>query len=326
MVKFFLKRLLQAFVVMLVISVIAFSVRSALGDPVRQLAGMNVTWAQRQAIRTKLGLDKPILFQYSHFLRNALRGDLGMSYFYKRPVVEVILQKMPATLELVFAAVLLVILLSVPLGVYSAIYSRSIISRIIMGGSIVGLSIPVFLTAILLMWIFSIHLGWLPSFGRGKIVHVFGYWDTNYLTKDGLLHLILPVLSLSSQVLPLFIRLIRADMLEVLTTEYVRFAIAKGLKRRSVYFRHALKNTLLPVVTVGGLQVGTLIAYTVLTESVFQWPGMGFMFLEATKRADIPLITGYLLFVGLIFVIINTIVDVLYGLLNPKIRLMEGGE
>jgi peptide/nickel transport system permease protein len=258
-------------------------------------------------------------------LGNALQGDLGTSYFFKEPALDVILKKLPATLELVFGATLIIVGLSVPLGVYTAIKPNSIFSRIIMGVSIIGISIPVFLTAILMIYVFAVGYGWFPSFGRGDVVHVFGYWDTNFASADGWMHIILPSIALASIMLPLFVRLIRAEMMEVLQSEYVKYARAKGLHPSRIYFVHALKNTLLPVITVGGVQIGTMVAYTILTETVFQWPGMGFMFLEAVNRVDTPLIVAYLIVVGFIFVLTNTVVDLIYGVVNPTVNLARMG-
>ncbi|MFG1489459.1 ABC transporter permease, partial [Oceanospirillum sp. HFRX-1_2] len=253
--------------------------------------------------------------------KNALQGDLGTSYFFKEPALDVILGKLPATLELVFGASLIIVFLSVPLGVYSAINPQSWFSKAVMGFSIIGISVPVFLTAIGLIYFFSIELGWMPSFGRGETREMFWGWESGFFTWDGLAHLVLPCISLASIMLPLFIRLIRAEMMEVLQSEYVKFAWAKGLNPRRIYFLHALKNTMLPVITVGGVQIGTMVAYTILTETVFQWPGMGFLFLEAINRVDTPLIVAYLIVVGAIFVITNTIVDLIYGLVNPTVNL-----
>ncbi len=267
-----------------------------------------------------MGLNDPFLVQYWRFLKKAVRGDLGTSYFFKKPALDVMLRKLPATLELVIGASLIIVVFSVPIGVYAAIYPKHWFSKLAMAVSIVGISIPVFLTAIMSIYIFSVELGWLPSFGRGETVNLNG-WTTGVLTRDGLVHLILPCIALSSIMLPLFIRLIRAEMMEVLESEYIKFAWAKGLDRRRIWFLHALKNTLLPVITVGGVQIGTLIAFTILTETVFQWPGMGFLFLEAVNRVDTPLIIAYLIVVGLIFVVTNTIVDLIYGLVNPTVRL-----
>ena len=212
--------------------------------------------------------------------------------------------------------------MSIPLGVFCAIQPRHWFSRFTMAVCVVGISIPVFLTALALIFIFSITLGWMPSFGRGEIVQVWGYWSTNFASWDGIVHIIMPAVALSSIMLPLFIRLVRAEMLEVLSSEYVKFARAKGLPAMPVYLKHALKNTMLPVITVGGVQIGIMVAYTILTESVFQWPGMGFMFLEAVNRSDIPLITAYIMFVGFLFVVVNTLVDLLYGVINPMVDLV----
>ncbi|MCB1829029.1 MAG: ABC transporter permease, partial [Gammaproteobacteria bacterium] len=274
-------------------------------------------------LRNEMGLNDAFVVQYWRFLKKAVQGDLGNSYFFKRPALEVILEKLPATLELVFGATLIILFLSLPIGVYCAINPRGWLAKAMMGLSIVGISIPVFLTAIALIYLFSIYLGWLPSFGRGETTLIWGY-ETGLLTLDGLRHLILPSVALSSIMLPLFIRLIRSEMMEVLEQEYIRFAWAKGLKPQRIWFLHALKNTLLPVITVGGVQIGTMIAYTILTETVFQWPGMGFLFLEAVNRVDTPLIVAYLIVVGLIFVLTNTLVDLIYGLVNPSVQLARG--
>lgn len=321
MIAFFIKRLFQAIIVMFVISLISFSIQDNLGDPLREMVGQSVSEAERQALRDEMGLNDPFLIQYGRFLGNVLQGDLGTSYFFKEPALEVILKKMPATLELVFGATLIIVLFSVPLGVYSAIKPFSWFSRMVMGVSIVGISVPVFLTAIGLIYLFAIELGWMPSYGRGDTVDMFWGWDSGLFTLDGLHHLILPSFTLASIMLPLFIRLIRSEMMEVLQSEYVKFAWAKGLHSRRIYFLHALKNTMLPVITVGGVQIGTMVAYTILTETVFQWPGMGFLFLEAVNRVDTPLIVAYLIVVGAVFVVTNTIVDLIYGLVNPTVKL-----
>jgi peptide/nickel transport system permease protein len=310
---------------MFVISLIAFAIQGNLGDPLRELVGQSVSEEVRDQLREELGLNDSFLTQYLRFAGNALQGDLGTSYFFKEPALDVILRKLPATLELVFGATIIIVGLSIPLGVYTAIKPNSILTRIIMGLSIVGISVPVFLTAILMIFVFSVELGWFPSYGRGDVVHVWGYWETNFATFDGWTHIILPSIALASIMLPLFIRLIRAEMMETLQSEYVRFATAKGISPFRIYFVHALKNTLLPVITVGGVQIGTMVAYTILTETVFQWPGMGFMFLEAVNRVDTPLIVAYLIVVGFIFVVTNTIVDLIYGLVNPTVKLARMG-
>ena len=321
MLAFTVRRILQAILVMLVISFIGFAIKHNFGDPVRELVGERVTPQERAQIREELGLNDPFFIQYGRFLWDAAHGDLGRSFFFKRPVTDVILSKAPATLELVLGASLIIILLSIPMGIYAAIHPRRLFSRIIMGASIVGVSMPVFLTAILLIYIFSVELGWLPSFGRGETVRIFGFWDSGLLTKDGLRHLIMPSIALSSIMLPLFIRLIRSEMMEVLESEYVKFAWAKGLMPRRVWYVHAFKNTLLPVITVGGVQLGIMVAFTILTETVFQWQGMGAMFIESVSRADTALMVSYIVVVGVIFVVVNTIVDLVYGLVNPTVRV-----
>lgn len=318
---FAVRRLLQALLVMFVISLIGFSIQDNLGDPLRELVGQSVSEAQRQELRDRMGLNDPFLVQYGRFLGKAVQGDLGQSYFFKKPALEVIAAKFPATLELVIGATIIIIAFAVPLGVYCAIQPKSWFSKFVMGFSIVGISVPVFLTAIFSIYLFSVELGWMPSFGRGETSDILG-WQSGFFTADGLVHLILPSISLASIMMPLFIRLIRSEMMEILQTEYIRFAWAKGLYPKRVWFLHAFKNTLLPVITVGGVQVGTMLAYTILTESVFQWPGMGFLFLEAVNRVDTPLIIAYIIVVGLIFVVTNTIVDLVYTWVNPTVKLV----
>ena len=320
-IAFLLRRGVQAVIVMFVISLIGFSIQENLGDPLRELVGQSVSEEVRDEMRAEMGLDDPFLVQYARFLGNAVQGDLGDSYFFKRPALDVIMDKFPATFELVLGAVVIFLSLSIPGGIYCAIHRDSLLTRIIMSASIVGISVPVFLTAIGMVWLFGVELGWLPAFGRGDTVTLPGGWETGLLTWDGLSHLILPSITLSSIMLPLFIRLIRAEMMEAMSTDYVRFAKAKGLSTARVRYVHAFRNTLLPVVTVGGLMIGTLIAYTILTETVFQWPGMGFLFLEAVNRVDTPLIIAYIIVVGLIFVVVNTLVDFIYTLINPMVKL-----
>jgi len=314
------QRLIQAVLVMLAILVIAFAVRSALGDPLREIMGEAVPEAERAKLAQELGLDTPWPVQLARYLGNAATGDLGTSYIYKRPTAEVILAKFPASFELVLGASLIVLLLSVPAGIYCAVRPNAFGAKLILSLSVLGISVPVFLTGIFLITIFSVWLGWLPAFGRGDTVNL-GFWETGLLTRDGLAHLILPAITLSSIMLPLFIRLVRGAMLDELGHDYVRTARAKGARPLRVWLSHALRNALVPLVAVGGLQVGTLIAYTLLTETVFQWPGMGFLFLEAVTRADVPLITTYLVLVGLLFVITNTLVDILSLMLDPRISL-----
>ncbi|AIL32852.1 ABC transporter permease [Basilea psittacipulmonis] len=326
MLTFLFKRLVQLLIVMLAISFIAFAIQQNLGDPVAQMTGLMTSAEDKALLREKLGLNDPFLVQYWNYIVGIVtHGDFGNSYFYKKPTIALIFEALPATLELVFVTAVIVIGLSIPLGIYAAIHPRNWLTKIIMGVSTIGISIPVFLTAILLLYIFSQTLGWLPSFGRGEVVEFSdGAWSTGLLTKDGILHLILPSIALSTIMLPLFIRLIRSEMMESLGQEYIRFAYAKGLPKRLIFYTHALKNTMLPVITVGGVQLGTMIAYTILTERVFEWPGLGNLFLYAINRADVPLITTYIIFVGFIFVFTNTVVDIIYGLIDPRVKNIGG--
>ena len=321
MFAFLVRRLGQSIIVMLVISFLSFSIQDELGDPLRELVGQSVSEEIRNELREELGLNDPFLVQYWRFLKNAAQGDLGTSYFFKRPALEVILDKLPATIDLVIAATFWILLFAIPVGMFAAIRPNHWFSKVAMGFSIIGISIPVFLTAIFLIQIFAVELGWFPAYGRGDTISILGGWETSLFTADGLVHLLLPSISLASVILPLFVRMIRSEMMEVLEAEYVKFAWAKGLSKKRIWIVHAFKNTLLPVITVGGVQIGIMVAYTILTETVFQWPGMGFMFLEAINRVDTPLIVAYLIVVGLIFVITNTVVDIIYGLVNPMVKL-----
>jgi len=321
MFAFIVRRIIQSIIVMLVISLVGFSIQFSIGDPVRDLVGERVTPAEREEIKDRLGLNDPFYIQYFRFVKNACKGDLGLSFFYKKPALEVIISKAPATLELVIVTSIILIIISIPAGIYCAIFPKRLLSRFAMAFSTIGVAIPVFLTAIALIYLFAVELNWLPSFGRGETVNIGGWWESGLLTWDGIKHLILPSVSLSSIMLPLFIRLIRAEMMEVLETEYIQFAWAKGLHRERVWFIHAFKNTLLPVITVFGVQLGIMFAFTILTETVFQWQGMGFMFLEAVERSDTALLVAYLVVVGAIFVVVNTVVDIIYGTINPMVRI-----
>lgn len=320
MFAFIIRRITQAIFVMLIISLIGFIIKNKIGDPVRDMVGERVTPAEREELRDKLGLNDPFIIQYVRFIKNAAKGDLGLSFFHKKSALKVIISKAPATIELVFATTLILIFISLPIGIYTAIRPKNWFSKLTMGVSTLGVSIPVFLTAILLIYLFSVELNWLPSYGRGTTVNVWG-WESGLLTADGLRHLILPSLALASIMLPLFIRLIRSEMMEILETEYIKFAWAKGIHRERIWFVHAFKNTLLPVITVFGVQIGIMFAFTILTETVFQWQGMGFMFLEAVERSDTSLLVAYLVVVGVIFVVVNTVVDIIYGMVNPTLRI-----
>ena len=323
MFAFIIRRITQSILVMLVVSFVGFAIKSQIGDPIRDIVGERVSVAEREALRDKLGLNDPFMVQFARYLKKVSHGDLGISFHHAKPNVDVILSKAPATLELVFVTTLILIFVSMPVGIYTAIRPHNWFSKFTMIFSTLGVSIPVFLTAIMLIFLFSVELGWMPSYGRGETINVWG-WESGMLTLDGLKHLIMPSIALSSIMLPLFIRLIRSEMMEVLETEYIKFAWAKGLHRKRIWFVHAFKNTLLPVITVFGVQIGILFAFTILTETVFQWQGIGFMFLEAVERSDTSLLVAYLMVVGALFVTVNTIVDIIYGLVNPTIRIAGG--
>jgi peptide/nickel transport system permease protein len=320
MVAFVLRRLMQAVVVMLTVGFIAFMLFQYVGDPVTSLLGQDATQEQREALRKDLGLDQPFPVQFAHFVGNAVQGEFGMSLRQGRKVSTLIAERLPATLELAFAAALIALVVGVPLGVYAALRRGGFGSQVVMTLSLLGVSLPTFLIGILLILFFSVTLKWLPSFGRGDVV-VFGTWSTGLLTLDGWKHLVLPAITLSVFQLALILRLVRAEMLEVLRTDYVKFARARGLEDRAVYFGHALKNTLVPVITITGLQLGQLIAFAIITETVFQWPGMGFLFIQAVQFADVPVMAAYLCLIALIFVLVNLVVDLLYFAVDPRLRV-----
>jgi peptide/nickel transport system permease protein len=320
MLAFILRRLLQAVVVMLAVAFIAFMLFQYVGDPVNALLGQDSTQEQRLQLRKDLGLDQPFPVQFARFVGNAVQGEFGLSLRQGRKVSSLIAERFPATLELALGAALIALLAGVPLGVYAALRRGSFGSQAVMTVSLLGVSLPTFLIGILLILVFSVTLKWLPSFGRGDTVSL-GGWSTGLLTWDGWTHLVLPAITLSVFQLALIMRLVRAEMLEVLRSDYVKFARARGLQDRAVYFGHALKNTLVPVITITGLQLGSLIAFAIITETVFQWPGMGFLFIQAVQFADIPVMAAYLCLIALIFVIVNLVVDLLYFAVDPRLRV-----
>jgi peptide/nickel transport system permease protein len=320
MLAFVLRRLAQAVVVMLTVAFIAFMLFQYVGDPVTNLLGQDATPEQRTQLRADLGLDKPFPVQFAAFVGNALRGEFGLSLRQGRKVSSLIVERFPATLELAFAAALLALLFGIPMGVYAALRRGNVLSQALMGFSLLGVSLPTFLIGILLILVFAVTLKVLPSFGRGDTVAI-GAWTTGMLTADGWKHLILPAVTLCIFQLALIMRLVRAEMLEVLRTDYIKFARARGLTNASVYFGHALKNTLVPVITITGLQLGSLIAFAIITETVFQWPGMGLLFIQAVQFADIPVMAAYLCLIALIFVVINLVVDLLYFEVDPRLRI-----
>ncbi|MEA2756915.1 MAG: peptide/nickel transport system permease protein [Aliidongia sp.] len=317
------QRLAQSIIVMLIVALVAFSLFQFVGDPINAMVGQDTTQTDREALRHSLGLDAPVPVQFLRWVGRAVQGDFGLSYQLARPVGQLILEKMPATLELALTAALLALAVGVPMGVYTGLRPDSWLSRIFLGFSLIGVSLPTFLIGILLILIFAVWLRWLPSFGRGGVVQI-GRWSTGFLTLEGWRALILPAITLALYQLTLTMRLVRAEMLEVLRTDYIKFARARGLTDRAVNFGHALRNTLVPVVTVVGLQLGQLIAFAIITETVFQWPGMGLMFIQAVGFADIPVMSAYLVLVAFFFVVINLTVDLLYYLIDPRLRVSHG--
>jgi peptide/nickel transport system permease protein len=320
MLVFLLRRLIQAAIVMLTVAFISFMLFQFVGDPVVNLLGQDATPAQRQALRVDLGLDKPFPVQFVKFVSNAVQGEFGLSLRQGRKVSTLIEERLPATLELSFAAAVLAMVIGLPLGVYAALRRNGALAQVIMAVSLLGVSLPTFLIGILLILVFSVTLHWLPSFGRGEVVSL-GNWTTGFLTVDGWKHLILPAVTLAIFQLALILRLVRAEMLEVLRTDYIKFARARGLTDRSIYFGHALINTMVPVITITGLQLGSLIAFAIITETVFQWPGMGLLFIQAVSFSDVPVMAAYLCLIALIFVVINTVVDLLYFAVDPRLRV-----
>ncbi|WP_428417173.1 ABC transporter permease [Methylibium sp.] len=319
MLAFLIRRLLQAVIVMLAVAFISFMLFQHVGDPVTHLLGQDATPEQRTQLRADLGLDRPFPLQFAYFVGNALRGDFGLSLRQGRKVSTLIAERLPATLELSITAALLALGVGVPMGVIAALRRGSVLSQVLMTVSLLGVSLPTFLIGILLILVFSVGLHWLPSFGRGEVLNV-GGWTTGWFTVSGWQHLVLPSITLAVFQLALIMRLVRAEMLEVLRSDYIRFARARGLTDRAVHFGHALKNTLVPVITITGLQLGSLIAFAIITETVFQWPGMGLLFIQAVSFADVPVMAAYLCLVALIFVAINLAVDLLYFVVDPRLR------
>jgi peptide/nickel transport system permease protein len=324
MLAFALRRLLEALLVMLTVALIAFVLFRYVGDPVNQMVGQDATVADRAKMRQDLGLDDTALVQFARFVWDAVRFDFGISYQFKQPVTAMIATRFPATLELALAAALFAVALGIPMGVYTGIHRDSWLSKLFLTVSLIGISLPTFLIGILLIYLFAVLLGWLPSFGRGEVVSL-GFWRTGLLTASGLKALILPAITLGLFQMTLVTRLVRAEMLEVLRTDYIKFARARGLTDRAVNFGHALKNTLVPVITVIGLQLGGIVAFAIITETVFQWPGMGLMFIHAVQHADIPVMSAYLMLVAFLFVLINFVVDLIYVRIDPRIRIFGRG-
>ncbi|HLE65762.1 MAG TPA: ABC transporter permease [Burkholderiales bacterium] len=320
MLAFIVRRLAQAVLVMLAVALIAFSLFRFVGDPVVFMLGQDATPEDRARVTQLLGLDQPFYVQYASFLGRALQGELGLSLRQVRPVSKLILERLPATLELSFVAASLALIAGIAMGVYTALRRDSWLSQALLALSLIGVSLPTFLIGILLILVFAVILGWLPSFGRGDTVAI-GWWTTGFLTWSGLKALILPSITLGLFQMTLIQRLVRSEMLEVLRTDFIKFARARGLTDRAVHFRHALKNTLVPVITITGLQLGAIIAFAIITETVFQWPGMGLLFIQSVTFADVPVMAAYLCLIALFFVVINLIVDLLYYAVDPRLRI-----
>ena len=322
MVNYFFIRLLQSVLVMIVVAFVSFSLFNYVGDPVHNMVGQEASTEKREEIREKLGLNDPVHTQFLRFIGNAVKGEFGLSYQLRRPVSDLIAERLPATLELVFISALIAIVSGVVLGVYTGINRDGFLSNIILILSLFGVSLPTFVIGILFIYLFSVILGILPSFGRGEVVDL-GFWNTGFLTLSGIKAIILPSITLSLFQMTYIIRLVRAEMMEILQTDYIKFARARGIEKNTINFKHALKNGLIPVITITGINIGTLVAFSIITETVFQWPGMGFLFINAVHFVDIPIMSAYLIMVAFIFVMINFIVDITYYIIDPRIRIKE---
>ena len=320
MINYFFKRLLQSILVMIVVAFVSFSLFNFVGDPVNSMTGEDASDERRAEVREVLGLNDPVYVQFSRFVGNIVQGNFGISYQLKREVSDLIGERLPATLELVFVSAMLAIIIGTILGVYTGIHRDSFLSNIILVVSLAGVSLPTFIIGIMLIYLFSVILGILPSFGRGEVTDL-GFWTTGFLTLSGLKALILPSITLSLFQMTYVIRLVRAEMMEILQTDYIKFARARGINEKSIHYKHALKNGLIPVITIAGINIGTLIAFSIITETVFQWPGMGFLFIQAVQFVDIPIMSAYLVFIAFVFVMINFIVDILYYFIDPRIRV-----
>jgi len=320
MLAYILRRIGQSVLVMAAVSLISFSLFNFVGDPVNNMVGQEASREERVRIRQVLGLDDPIHVQYFRFIGNAVKGEFGLSYRVRRPVDELIKERLPATLELVAVSAVIALVVGIGAGVYTGIRRDGWLSKSILSSSLVGVSLPTFIIGIGLIYLFAVTLRWLPSSGRAGVVEL-GWWKTSFLTVDGWRSIILPAITLSLFQLTMILRLVRSEMLEVMQTDYIKFARARGLSERSINFVHALKNTLVPVITIIGINIGGLIAFSVITETVFQWPGTGLMFIQAVDFADVPIMAAYLCFVALVFVVVNLIVDLLYVTIDPRIRL-----
>ena len=320
MLAFIIRRLIQSIVVMLVVGLIAFVMFRFVGDPVDQMVGLETSIEDRERLRETLGLNAPLPMQFWNFISSAAMGDFGTSYQFKRPVVDMLGDRLPATLELALVSAIFALCAGIPMGVFTALHKDSVLTKLFQAVSLVGISLPTFLIGILLIYVFSVQLQWRPSFGRGEVVDIAG-WSTGLLTVSGLKALILPAITLGLFQMTLIMRLVRSEMMEILRSDFIKFARARGLTPRAVHFGHALRNTMIPVITITGLQLGSIIAFAIITETVFQWPGIGLMFLQAVQDVDVPIMAAYLLMIASLFVFINLIVDILYVVVDPRIRI-----
>lgn len=320
MISFIARRLLQSVFVMLAVSLIAFTLFRFVGDPVAQMVGQETSLEDQARIRESLGLNDPITTQFAQFAKNLATGNFGYSYRTRQPISEMILSRLPATLELGIVSLLISLIVGIPAGIYTALHRGGIVANSILVTTLVGVSIPTFVIGIFLIFVFGVQLGWLPTFGRGDVVSL-GWWKTNFLTIDGWRSLLLPAITLGVYQLTLTMRLVRSEMQDVMKTDFIKFATARGINRRSIHFNHAFRNTLVPVITIIGLQFGGIIAFSIVTESVFQWPGLGLLFLDSIRYVDIPVMSVYLVLIALMFVLINLIVDLLYAAIDPRVRI-----
>ncbi|MCZ8185916.1 MAG: ABC transporter permease [Beijerinckiaceae bacterium] len=321
MLAFVIRRIMQSAAVMLAVALIAFLMFRFVGDPVNQMVGVDTPQEEVARLRESLGLNDPTIVQFGRFIGNALHFDFGVSYQFRQPVTRLLAERAPATLELAFTAAAFALVVGLIMGVYCALRRDSWLAQLFQAISLIGVSLPTFLIGILLIYLFAVVLGWLPSNGRGQVVKIGDWWTTGFLTTSGLRALVLPAITLGLFQMTLIMRLVRAEMLEVMRTDYIKFAKARGLRTRSIHFGHALKNTLIPVITIAGLQLGSIIAFAIITETVFNWPGMGLLFLKAVQNVDIPIMAAYLMLIGLLFVLINLLVDLTYGLVDPRLRI-----
>ncbi|HEY7901816.1 MAG TPA: ABC transporter permease [Casimicrobiaceae bacterium] len=320
MPAFIFRRILQSLAVLATVAFIAFALFNFTGDPVVFMVGQDATQAEKAQLRRDLGLDRPFVVQFARFMSHAVQGDFGRSLRQGRSVAELLKERLPATVELAVTAALLALAVGIPLGIYTALHRDSPLAHAVMALSLVGVSLPTFLIGIVLILVFAVRLHWLPSFGRGDTVAL-GWWTTGLLTASGRRALVLPAITLSLFQMTLVMRLVRAEMIEVLKSDFIRFARARGLTERAIHFRHALRNTLVPVITITGLQLGAIIAFAIITETVFQWPGMGLLFIQAVNFADVPVMAAYLCLIALVFVAINLVVDLLYYAVDPRLRI-----